>query len=464
MQNTIIKPFTFLFLLLMLCVQPLYAQDTNEDVVADDEVEEPLGNDTKARNVFINRYRLGDGLRIVDKNDNQLTLSGLVQTTLTTRHFEGVDEQYNRFRIRRARLRLDGTSLRGRIRYRLGLDMVKGSETDAEGAGSMLQDAWVAYRPWGDNRLQISFGQRATPTDNLELAMSSHTLSFVERSKITSVFSTIREVGLFVESSLKVGNTKGLLRPSFALTDGDGPISEGKRYGGLKYGARLNYLPFGAFRNYGQSRESDMAYEFTPKLSIGVAYSYNQGTSDRRGGRSSGDILYMDGRNRYQLPDMGKLVADVLFKYQGFSLLAEFAKTWAHVPSDITQRVRTAGTTSTDFEIDGRQDVDAYIRNRMMLGWGYNIQAGYMFRSLWSVDARYTHVAADRYSYLNNDLYFNRPDFADFAISRYLTRSYASKIQLTIGWAKSNGQCRTPDSKYYDGSEWNAAMMFQFKF
>ena len=93
-----------------------------------------------------------------------------------------------------------------------------------------------------------------------------------------------------------------------------------------------------------------------------------------------------------------------------------------------------------------------------------NIQAGYMFRSLWSIDARYTHIEADKYSYLNNDLYFNRPDFADLSLTRYLTRSYASKIQLTIGWTHTKGQCRTPDSKYHEGSEWNAIMMYQFKF
>jgi hypothetical protein len=342
--------------------------------------------------------------------------------------------------------------------------MVKGSETDAEGAGSMLHDAWIAYRPWGDNRLQFSFGQRATPTDNIELSISSHALSFAERSKITSMFSTIREVGFFVESSHHVGHTKGVIRPSLAITDGDGPISGGKRYGGLKYGGRINYLPLGTFRNYGQSREGDMAYEFTPKLCLGVAYSYNMGTSDRRGGRSSGDILYLDAKDRYCLPDMSKLVADINFKYQGWSLLAEFAKTWAAVSDDITQRVRNAGTATTDFDVDGVQDVDAYIRNRMMLGWGYNIQAGYMFRSLWSIDARYTHIEADKYSYLNNDLYFNRPDFADLSLTRYLTRSYASKIQLTIGWTHTKGQCRTPDSKYHEGSEWNAIMMYQFKF
>ncbi len=458
------KYLTLTTMLLVACCPSVLAQEDTDEMETNDEVEKIEGAETEGSKVHVSHYQLGNGLRIIDSGGSNLTLSGLVQMTASTRHFEGVDQLYSRFRIRRARMILDGTSFRNRLRYRLGLDMVQGSETDDTGAGSMLHDAWIAYRPWGDNRLQVTIGQYATPTDNIELSMASHTLAFVERSKITSVFSTIREVGIFVSGSYKVGHTQGVIRPSVAITDGDGPVNGGKRYGGLKYGGRINYLPFGTFRTYGQGREGDMAYEFTPKLCIGVAYSYNQGVSDRRGGRSSGDMLYLDSRDRYCLPDMSKLVADINFKYQGWSVLAEFAKSWALVPDDITQRVRTAGTATTDFAVDGVQDVDAYIRNRMMLGWGFNIQAGYMFRNLWSVDARYTRIESDKYSYLQNTLYYNRPDYVDFSVSRYLDRNYASKVQLTVGWVGSNGENRTPDSKNFNGSEWNASMMVQFKF
>ena len=329
-HKSIIKRVSLVVLLLALWA-PLHAQDEGDDIMSDESegVDEHTVDNAQ---VLINRYQMGNGLRLVDKNGNHLTLSALVQASAQTNHYDDISGNYNRFRIRRARVRLDGTSLHARLRYRLGLDMVKGSETDADGAGSMLQDAWIAYRPWGDNRLQFSFGQRATPTDNIELSISSHALSFAERSKITSMFSTIREVGFFVESSHHVGHTKGVIRPSLAITDGDGPISGGKRYGGLKYGGRINYLPLGTFRNYGQSREGDMAYEFTPKLCLGVAYSYNMGTSDRRGGRSSGDILYLDAKDRYRLPDMSKLVADTergVFSWLRMSTMTVTGEWWS---------------------------------------------------------------------------------------------------------------------------------------
>ena len=56
---------------------------------------------------------------------------------------------------------------------------------------------------------------------------------------------------------------------------------------------------------------------------------------------------------------------------------------------------------------------------------------------------------------MNNNLYFNRHNFYDFSVSKYLTRNYAAKIQLTVGLARSNGENRTPDSTYtYNGNEW----------
>lgn len=458
-QRRFIMKKYLLLLAVLFFAGTLAAQNGGDFDETEDEIEE---NDTPQPRVVLNRYRLGDGLRMTTRGGNLFIVSGMVQTTFDVRKFEGVNGTYDRFRIRRARLRFDGRIANDKLRYRLGLDLVKGSETD-DSDGSMLMDAWVAYRPWG-GKLVITAGQFSAPTDNRELMMSSHTLQFVERSKLTSMFGTIREVGVSVEGSFRTGR-EGVLRPVIAVTDGDGPLSSGKRYGGLKYGARVNWLPFGTFRSMGDSFQGDMAYELVPKLSLGAAYSYNDGTSDRRGGRSGGDILYLNDAGKTDLPDHAKFVADILFKYRGFSLLGEYVKTWAYVPTSITQRVRNDGSTSDSFDMDGEQNVEAYIKNRMMLGAGFNVQAGYMFRSLWSVDLRYTHVMPDAVSYLNNNLYFNRRDYYDLGISKYLTRSYAAKIQLNLGMARSNGENRTPDSaRTYDGFEFSGTLMFQLKF
>lgn len=54
---------------------------------------------------------------------------------------------YNRFRVRRARVRFDGSVYHDKLRFRLGLDLVKGSETDDD-SGSLLMDGYAPYRPW----------------------------------------------------------------------------------------------------------------------------------------------------------------------------------------------------------------------------------------------------------------------------------------------------------------------------
>jgi hypothetical protein len=143
----------------------------------------------------------------------------------------------------------------------------------------------------------------------------------------------------------------------------------------------VDFLPFGTFVNMGQYHEVDMMRELTPKLVIGAAYSYNFGMSSRRG-RSSGDILYLDAEGNYLLPDFGKLCIDFMFKYRGFSAVGEFVSTTASVPEGITQRVRNDGSTSGNFPVDGVQDVENYIKGRMMLGMGYNIQMGYCLRTV----------------------------------------------------------------------------------
>ncbi|WP_418892311.1 porin [Limibacterium fermenti] len=392
---------------------------------------------------IVHKYYLGNGLRFSSPDGNyMMNLTGYVQSTFLTQTYSGDDDLYSRWRVRRARIRLNGYAMKDRIRYRIGIDMVKGSESSGDtDSGDMLMDAWVAYRPWGNSRLSITFGQRSTMTDNRENFMSSSSLQLSERSRLASIFGTIREVGVFAQGSYKVG-ADAYLRPALAITDGDGGFTFGKRYGGLKYGARVNYYPFGLFRDGGDYYLGDKAYEVSPKLSLGASYSYNDGTSDRRGGNSSGDILYLNEAGNVDLPDFARTNLDFFFKYRGWNFMAEYTKTWAYVPSTITSRVRADGSTSDSFEIDGEQNIENYIKNRLILGSAFNLQGGYLFRNFWTVNARYTHIIPDKYSYLNNDLYYKRNDIFEFSVAKYLTNDYSTKIQLTASFYKTDGEVR----------------------
>ncbi len=449
------------FLFSLLALLPCMAIAQIDDDFDLEQLDAVQGAPIKLGDATISSYRLGDGINVISSNGAALALDGYFQAASYMRMYSGDEDTYNRFRIRRARLRLNGKLMGDKVRYRLGLDMTAGGASESE-VGTMLFDAWVAYRPWG-NKMIFTIGQRSTPTDNRELQMSSYSMQLPDRSRLSSVFGTVREAGLFAEGTYKVGQ-KSYLRPSLAITDGDGPMNGKQRYGGLKYGGRINYLPFGLFRISGETRQSDMVYEMTPKLSLGAAYSYCVGTIDRRGGEGGEPILYLNDMGEVDLPDYRKFTADAVFKYRGFSAVAEYAWGDVVVPSSITQRVRNDGTTSTTFDVDGRQDVTDYIANRMMCGRAYNIQAGYLMRNFWSVDARYTRLMPFKYSYMNNDLYYNRNHIYEAGVSKYLSRSYASRIQASYILYKSNGISRKVNDETFTGWEKLLTVNFQLMF
>ena len=139
------------------------------------------------------------------------------------------------------------------------------------------------------------------------------------------------------------------------------------------------------------------------------------------------------------MPDYTKYGVDFLFKYQGFPALGYYVKTTASVPDDITQRVRNDGSKSTTFDVNGEQNVDGYVRGRMMLGDAINFQVGYLFKNGISIDGRYTHLKADGNSFLNNATFYNRPNYYTIGLSYYISRNYGAKIQA--------------DWTYIDGSD-----------
>ncbi len=389
---------------------------------------------SNAQEINLSKYKFGEGLFFSGKDNNyQMEISGYLQPYSESKKYIDNDDGslYNRFRMRRARFELTGNAKREKISYQLEIDLTGGGEgTDA--VGGLVYDAWIGYDY--NKNIKLSFGQKSTSTDNRELGMSSGTLQLADRSPISAAFGSVREFGLFLETSYKINRT-AIIQPEFAITNGDGINVVGKDHGGLKYGVRIDYLPFGRFNNFGQFRQADLMREQTPKFVIGVNYSYNVGISDRRGSQS-GTILYLDKDNKELLPDYAKYGVDFLFKYRGFSLLGEYVKTSAKVPMDITQRIRVDGTTSTNFDVNGLRDVENYVKGRMMLGEGYNIQGGYVFKNLISIDGRFSYLKPETNSFLNNPTFYNRSNYYTLGVSKYLSRGYGAKIQLDCTYIK----------------------------
>ncbi len=374
-------------------------------------------------------YNFGEGLRFNGESGNSIRLTGYAQPMIDLKNSTDVEENSSseRYRLRRLRLRIDGTSSNQRFGYRFQVDLSGTSEV-GDNTGDYLLDAYVSYAV--TNRISVLFGQRATYTDNRELFMNSNSLQLVERSRLTSAFSSIREFGLFFTGRFRMNNGS-YLRPYIALTNGDGRNAFDKDHGGLKVGGRLDYLPFGLFTNLGQFRQIDVMREQTPKFVIGAHFSHNSGMSSRRG-RASGEIIYLNSNDEESLPDYVKYGVDFMLKFKGFSAIGEYIKSEATVPEDITQRVRNNGSISTSFLVDGVEDIDSYVRGRMMLGEAYNIQMGYLFKSGFSVDTRYTHLIADQHSFLNNATFYNRPNYYTLGVGKLMSRNYGFKIQASV--------------------------------
>ena len=378
----------------------------------------------------LDSYSFGEGISFTADNGSKIKLSGYAQPHVEIKNYIDLEENSSstRFRLRRLRLRFDGQASNPKFAYRFQVDLSGSSET-GEATGDFLLDAYVSYDI--TNRIKVIFGQRSTYTDNRELFMNSSSLQLVERSRLTSAFSSIREFGLFLSGNFRLNGKGAYLRPYFVLTNGDGINNFDKDLGGLKIGGRIDFLPFGLFTNKGQFRQIDVMRELTPKFVIGVNYSHNSGMTSRRG-RDSGSILYLDEFGQQSLPDYTKYGIDFLFKYNGFSALGEYVKSSSTVPANIIERVRNDGSTSSSFLVNGVQDVESYVNGRMMLGEAYNIQMGYLFKSGITIDSRYTHLKADDNSFLNNATFYNRPNYYTLGIGKLLGRNYGAKIQGSI--------------------------------
>ena len=400
-----------------------------------------------SQDLILGDYVPGNGIVLASTDNNyKVVLRGYSQSLFESRTISYdsssiVDNnRYNRFRARRIRLRLSGNQLYPGFSYRLQLNLAE-SEADDGFLSNILWDAWLGYNINKTNKIII--GQKGTPTDNIEVQMASNTLQLPERSRLTGAFSSIREIGVFYDNRFKVGN-KAVIKSMFNVTTGDGYAYNfnSRDYGGLKYGGRINILPFGLFRNFGQFRQVDMVRELNPKLLIGFSGSFNNGMSSRRG-RRNGDFLFYNIAGvdtSYRLPNYLKVGGDLLFKYRGFSLLAEYVNTKAFVANDITHRNDRYGNDPSQitssfgaFNEDEFLTVssDEYVKRQLILGSGFNIQAGYLFKSLFSIDGRFTKLNPNEFSFMNNATYYNRQHYYEIGLSKYFSKNYSFKIQAS---------------------------------
>ncbi|MCB9051840.1 MAG: hypothetical protein H6556_20585 [Lewinellaceae bacterium] len=311
--------------------------------------------------------------------------------------------------VRRARLKFDGWAVNPNFIYKVELalsnqDLSSRSDFDQSGgAPKIILDAVVKWK--FHKNFELWAGQTKLP-GNRERVVSSQALQFVDRSSVNSIFNIDRDMGLHLRGKFHSGTA--VVKPIFSVSMGEGRNMAINNIGGLNYTGRLEYLPLGEFSGKGDYFDSDLKREPTPKLMLGVSYNFNKGASRQK---QSGSFL-MDAEGHYLTNDLQTVFVDGIFKYKGFSLTAEYADKRCVLPQGVHHE-----------EVEDKM-IDANGES-YDTGKGFNIQAGYLFKSNWEIAGRYTTVTPDW------DMSFTGAEEYTLGVSKYIV-GHSLKVQSDI--------------------------------
>ena len=267
--------------------------------------------------------------------------------------------------VRRARLKFEGVAINPKFQYKVELGLTNrdhGSPIpQTQNSARMILDAVVQYEIGANTHLW--FGQTKLP-GNRERVISSAKLQFVDRSLLNSTYNIDRDMGFQLHQKFDIGTMRA--KAIVSVSQGEGRNITTGNVGGFDYTGRLELLPLGAFTSKGDYFGSDLKREETPKLALGLSYDYHDNASRARG--NTGSFLS-------QTRTLSTIFADMMFKYKGFSVMAEYA------------------IKSSD---ESPVFVDASdLEYHFVTGSALNIQAGYLLQSDWELAARFTSVTPE---------------------------------------------------------------------
>lgn len=322
-------------------------------------------------------------------------------------------------RVRRLRLRFDGYVLSPRIQYYIQLAFSK-ADLDLENGdiAQPVRDAIIYYT--FNKNLYVGFGQSKLP-GNRQRVNSSGNLQFADRSIVNGLFTLDRDFGFFAYYTLNLPSQSILLLKG-AVSTGDGRNASTLN-DGLAYTGRVEFLPFGNFKNNGDYSEGDIEFETDPKLSLGLTFSKNQ-----KANRTGGQL----GQELYGFRDMNSLIIDGVFKQRGWAVLSEYMNRKSSNPI----------TTNSLGDI-----------RHVVVGGGLNIQVSKMISKRSEIAVRYSFVIPNS----EIEQFQNRIDESLLGYTRYIN-GHRIKIQGNIGYRWLNGVADL-DSQ---GNAWTG--MFQVEF
>lgn len=266
-------------------------------------------------------------------------------------------------RVRRMRLRFEGFVINPKFNYyvqlsfsRGDMDWVDNDNSALNSSPNIVRDAVFIYKP--NSKISLIFGQTKLP-GNRQRVVSSGELQFADRSIVNSTFNIDRDFGLQFAYSNNISKVQYILKG--AVSSGEGRNSNLSN-GGLAYTSRVEILPLGKFTNKGDYFEGDLEREQKPKLSLAAGYHHNESAA-----RSAGTI----GKDLYENRNIDAFHSDLLLKYKGFALSAEYINRTTAQPITIN---------STGLE------------RVIFAGEGKMAQLSYMFKNNFEIAGRYALV------------------------------------------------------------------------
>ena len=284
----------------------------------------------------------------------------------------GITEGASKFLTRRARLKFEGFVYSPKLEYKIELGLsnkdISGASSHTGNSPNYILDAvlkWNFYK-----NFSLWAGQTKLP-GNRERVISSANLQLVDRSLLNNQFNIDRDLGVQLHHEFKLGDNFEV-REAVAVSQGEGRNVTDDNLGGYQWTGRIEFLPLGAFAKGGDYSGSDLVREDKPKLSIAATYDKNNHavkTASNLGKYMVNDIGFFE-------TDIYTYFVDMMFKYKGFSLMAEYAIREAEQAI-----AKNSDGTATGSVID--------------IGTGINTQMGYLFKNNWEVAGRFTQIQLD---------------------------------------------------------------------
>jgi len=196
-----------------------------------------------------------------------------------------------------------------------------------------------------------------------------------------------------------------IVQESLAMSQGEGRNLVQENLGGYQWTARVEVLPFGKFK--GAYTGGALKREEAPKLAIGATYDFNNNAVKDRS--NMGSYMMIDAGEAYYQTNVNTIFVDAMFKYQGFSVMAEYANRDAANPIALNS--------------DGTESGDV-----VQVGDGLNLMSGYLFKNDVELTGRFTTIDLD-----NVITGGNKETQYTFGVSKYF-KGHKLKIQSDISY------------------------------